>query len=879
MNKTVNILTSNHNVGNGMEMSQDMRLKQMKGRVLLGSAVRGIDINKGFYHSWSFDAYHNNNRFLSSIEPGREYRTFMVLMDLRNPKKTLEGLISASTQLKDADINTAPNATIRILNHLEQHKGNLNEIYLLRLPREQPVGVVVKSYIAAFAGALDADAEGLFLSLDGKRLAHALSAGEPKKTTYRLFQLLPYFERTEYIFHAMKNQQITSVLTCVDPAQMNVCEKQIFGSKRFLASKILKNAGCYYAKSAVSLCASSQEIFRFLEYLAASLPDWACGAAVVDGLGNFTDAELYIQILELLKDSPGCQEQTFRLMDTSGYDRKLAYALHRKIQKDAARYIAKTEGMSSCMMGAWVLGKGVVLSYRLSKWWKEEYEETVLYAMLHKWNRFLVDLLYNEELQEAADYLSGKCSQINANMLSSQQIIKICKEDMLPEKDTVPEWMRPATYDQIAALHEIQKAKNIGCQNILIEIFRKLTENVRPEMAGKRMFQFVQAWSLSTVNQTINEQESEEIASCLQEQDVYAWGIQTFSFHPSRALAAAALPYLRGIPAFSEAVTEQDAWFILRNRELCRDGLEKAKESFCQTDPDALKLKEMLKLEDAFYQKYKKESTDFFLSSTDITNTYASGLSKAERQKFRLIVKAAMCGRLNELKFHDGDLTGEIGIPVNRQTADIWIHDLNIPCKDRFSGVCMESSTFNGIMTMGTRPFSTCMDYRSGAYKECLMSYFDANKKILYRTDRGGQVIARAVLRFTKATIAGSKRNGRLDFADVEETQENREFPILFLERMYSGYQGKDRETLTRSMIQTAKEKADRMGVTLVLAHDYAGVLDFEQDAFTSGRLAIYITKSKSSAQYLDSFGGKQTYGHGEDTYMETACLTSATNK
>lgn len=854
--------------------SQDMRIKQMKGRILLGAAGSKVNKKGKFYSRKGYYASDENNRILASIEPGREYRTSMELMSLRNAQETLEALMSASIQLENAGINTAADAVIRILNHLEQHKWNLNEIWLLWLSQKQFALSCIRSYIAAFAGAMDAGAEDIFLSLDGKQLTHALSAGEPKKTMYRLFQLLPYFERTEYIFHAMKNQQITSVLTCVDPAQMNVCEKQMFGSKRFLASKILKNVGCYYAKSAVSLCASSQEIFRFLEYLAASLPDWACGAAVVDGLGNLTDAELYIQILELLKDSPGCQEQTFRLMDASGYDRKLAYALHRKIQKDAARYIAKTEGMSSCMMAAWVLGKGVVLSYRLSKWWKEEYEETVLYAMLHKWNRFIADLVYNEELREAADYLSGKCSQINANMLSSQQIIKICKEDMLPEKDTVPEWMRPATYDQIAALHEIQKPRNIGCRNILIEILRKLTENVRPEMAGKRMFQFVQAWSSSTVNQTINEQESEEIASCLQEQDIYAWGIQTFSFHPSRALAAAALPYLRGLPAFSEAVTEQDAWFILRNLELCRDGLEKAKESFCQSDPNVQKLKMMLKLEAAFYQKYKKESTDFFLSSTDITNTYASGLSEAELRKFRLIVKAAMCGRLNELKFHEGDLTSEISILVNRQMANTWIHDLSISdIKDKFGGACMEDSTFNGIMTMGTLPSSTCMDYRDGVRKECLMSYFDANKKIIYRTNRNGQVIARAVLRFTKAIDAGAKKSNRLNFVDVETAQEKKEFPILFLERMYSGYQGQDRATLAQSLIEAAKEKADEMGVGLVLAHDYAGIADIRQDAFMSGRLSVYITKSKSSAQYLDSFGGKQTYDNGEDTYMEADCV------
>ena len=83
------------------------------------------------------------------------------------------------------------------------------------------------------------------------------------------------------------------------------------------------------------------------------------------------------------------------------------------------------------------------------------------------------------------------------------------------------------------------------------------------------------------------------------------------------------------------------------------------------------------------------------------------------------------------------------------------------------------------------------MNYRDGSHKKCLMSYFDANKKILYRIDGGGKTIARAILRFTKASYMNLQKDGsRLEFIDIEDTTEINEFPVLFLERMYSGYQG-----------------------------------------------------------------------------------------
>ncbi|WP_251500650.1 hypothetical protein [Otoolea muris] len=859
MNQAINI---NDNTG------REERLKQMKGRILLSAAADSSDYH--FSREWRDSGI---SQSLSGIRPGREYQSAMTLMGLRNPKEFLEAITGSVSLGKDAD---TVGAAVRIMHNLEQHKRNLNEIQLL--PKKCMKKSCMEAYVTAFAGALDAGAEEIFLSLDGKRLAHALK--EKSYEVYHLFQMLPFFERTDYVFDVMEKRRINTVFSHIIPSAMSVEEKQMLGSRTFLASRILTTINPGLINDAISVCAANQEAFVFLRYLAQTTSFWSWNDAI-NGTKNLTDAKPCIQALECLKGFPEQQTQTFHLMNDAWYDKKFINILCKKIQNSPEKYLSATERLSSCMMAAWVLGRDDILAFQGASWWGKRLEETVLHAMLHKWNRFLSGLADDRKLQDAAAYLGTKCSQIDANLLSGRQMIRICEQEMLSENTVIPEWMKPATYDQILAFHEIRKIPNIGYRDTLTRIFQELSGNLKPETAGKRMFQFVQARSSSAIKMKIGPQEEEEITRCLQKHDLYAWSAQVYAFRPTHALSAMTLPYIRSTQAFSEAETEEEAWFVLRNLELCKDGLESAKEIFCQTDTEVLGLKKKFRFDDSFYQKYKKECTDFFLRSTEIAYTYADCLGKTELGKFRLIVKAAMCGKLSELKYHDGDLTSEIGFPVSQETTKAWIRDLDISCEDKFSGACMEDSSFNGIMSIGSRPLYTCMNYRDGMYKHCLISYFDANKKILYRMDGNGQTLARAVLRFTKATSADIKNGrNRLDFVDVEDTAEstaeNSAFQILFLERMYSGYQGKDKKILAESLLKAAMMKADEMGARLVLAEDYAGVMDAGRDAFTPTRLSIYITKSKSSSQYLDSFGGVKTYDRGEDSYMKVKCLIHA---
>lgn len=770
-----------YSISKNNQAGKNTQLKQMKGRILLSVAIAGCRASIGYCGCKNDDTSYA----MSSIEPGTEYQTAMTLMNLHDTGCFLKVITDTiSNHDKKGMGAQKAEAAVRILHQLKRHKENLNEIGML--PQTDMKIPCMKAYISAFAGALNAGAEDLFLSLERKRLVHVLT--ENSDTEFYLFQLLPFFECTGYIFHIMENHGVKNTLAQVDLEKLSLEEKRLLGSRRFLASRILKSVTSYAAKCAISVCAESYEAFLFLEYLAKSLPARTWDEAIYDSK-NIMDAKRYIQTMELLTGYPSHQTRTLTLIAWTKYDRVFVKTLYKKIQTDPRQYVNETERLSLCMTAAWVLDRDDVLKFEESAWWDDSYEGTILYAMIHKWDRFLSGLAGSKKLQAVVAYLGTKCSQINANLLSDKQLIKICEQDML--SDTFPEWMKPATYDQILAFHEIRQSADTSLKASFTGIFQELSRSLRPETAGKRMFQFVQARNSCMDGNEISTQEAEEIVSCLCEKDLYAWAAGMFSFKPSHTLASMALPYIRGNRVFSETKTEQDVLFALRNLDFCRDGLERAKETFCQTDRNVLKLKEKLQFEDAFYQKYRKESTEFLLASADIARTYADGLNESDLKKFRLIVKAAMCRKLKELKFHDGDLANEIGFPVDEETTGAWIYDMNTTCKDKFHGVCREDSSFNGIMTIGDRPHYTCMNYRDGSHKKCLMSYFDANKKILYRIDGGGKTIARAILRFTKASYMNLQKDGsRLEFIDIEDTTEINEFPVLFLERMYSGYQG-----------------------------------------------------------------------------------------
>lgn len=175
-----------------------------------------------------------------------------------------------------------------------------------------------------------------------------------------------------------------------------------------------------------------------------------------------------------------------------------------------------------------------------------------------------------------------------------------------------------------------------------------------------------------------------------------------------------------------------------------------------------------------------------------------------------------------------------------------------------------EVDDYYSTLRLGRLPYSTCLSYVDGQYRECLLSSFDSNKKILL-AKKNGKVIGRAVIRLTKGRdyLRDDVDAPTLEFADLTKPPEKRyedERPAdqltLFLERPYFKNANYSETAVIKQMfISLVRKKAMQMLATPVLAICYE-----EQCAasdFVRMRYALYISKSKGGAQYLDSLDGQ----------------------
>ena len=266
------------------------------------------------------------------------------------------------------------------------------------------------------------------------------------------------------------------------------------------------------------------------------------------------------------------------------------------------------------------------------------------------------------------------------------------------------------------------------------------------------------------------------------------------------------------------ARTEQDVRTILRNRkpELFEMGLDAFKKAFTDLDTDSIWLKEQIEI--------PKEHLDAFTSfcldgNASIVHDYYESNYGQQVENVLLIAKATIYGLLDEVKYKD--LHKEIGYAITPEQENTWKENITLVDGKVKTG---EYTDFVSCMNIGVLPERTCMNYRDGAYNECLLSTFDANKKVIYVTEED-EIIGRAILRLTKLSDEGNKY---LHFEDVaEESPENKENLVVFLEKCYkNGFSGKKAAMIYRKLYDLAKKKAELLGAELVLADDYKNVAE-----------------------------------------------------
>lgn len=431
----------------------------------------------------------------------------------------------------------------------------------------------------------------------------------------------------------------------------------------------------------------------------------------------------------------------------------------------------------------------------------------------------------------------------------------------------------PYTFQEIQTLQRICATPEGFFQKLTI--FFILLSRLRSEEACRRISQFAKY-----SKQALDDADVSNVVRHLKQGDIPTMVKRIVSVPVTSETAAKIMTTSNNLESVLQtAKTETEILFVLENPALCITGLKEGMKQFLNQDETVLEVKKQLDLPDEFYRINKDTVWKFFLSGNG--KYVRAYMHSSVREAFKVVVKAAMCDCLDELRYTD--LDKECCMTIRDRMYDHWVHNNAVT----ISGYKVyEDTSFQGIMNLGAVPTRTCMNYVDGLYRQCLLAYFDGNKKIIY-VKKNGTIIARAVIRLTKTANRMKERDeDRLTFTDVavKQTQTSVqstpfvETPIIFLERCYSGIQGKKRIEIESAIIRFAMEKAEELGCGYLVSGEYETTIAGSTWGKTliKAKTPVFITKSKAGEQYLDSFGGvysNKGSGWHENTYVNAKCF------
>lgn len=284
------------------------------------------------------------------------------------------------------------------------------------------------------------------------------------------------------------------------------------------------------------------------------------------------------------------------------------------------------------------------------------------------------------------------------------------------------------------------------------------------------------------------------------------------------------------------------------NPKLKELGLKDFKNAYVSLDEDSAWLKEELPIP----EEHQKSFLEFCLQgNASVTKSYYDDQYEKGQKNVLLLAKAAVYGKLDEVKYEN--FNAEIGFTLTGDQKEVWKENSK---KQQYGLKATENTDFESCMKIGAVPTWTCMNYKSGQYNECLLSVFDANKKVLY-VDKGSKCVARAIMRLTK--MSDTAVNKTLSFRDVAEDAAmesgSDEKLVIFLERMYFSHLTNAEIIQVRKLLyDLAEAKATALGAKILVAQDYEDIA--EEKLLKKTSTNVYISKSKNGDQYLDSLGG-----------------------
>lgn len=286
-----------------------------------------------------------------------------------------------------------------------------------------------------------------------------------------------------------------------------------------------------------------------------------------------------------------------------------------------------------------------------------------------------------------------------------------------------------------------------------------------------------------------------------------------------------------------------------------------AMERMPEIDESWMRLNEVLRIDESFLHKNREGLMRFLCNGgAEIFRAFLSGDLEAKKEKTRRLCVAEIAGRFREVKYYKDDLEREIALQVPEDVQQLWIKNMEMK-KKRMR--LWEEDRLLPVMQIGEVIGHTCLSYRDGGYKRCLLSCFDANKKVLYLS-LDGTLAFRAIIRLTKGAFCRMPgKHWGLQFADLtrEETDvktedRRKEYLTLFLERPYFKRISEDKEKEAVCLaVEMLKKKAKQLKAELVLSDSYKKYA-LEGKEFIRAKYYMYISASKNGEQYLDSLGG-----------------------
>ena len=483
-------------------------------------------------------------------------------------------------------------------------------------------------------------------------------------------------------------------------------------------------------------------------------------------------------------------------------------------------------------------------------------EDLIIYAIRENKNSFLkliennMDEFLSIPINSVLYHEKFYTHYINLNEITLKNLIDL--KSMIYEAFSRLDSLKDQifTFAEISTLYGADK-KYILLYNDLLDL-----------KIDKRMIIIRQLLKKDLLNIEIDEYELHTLADKLKEKPLYTWLEKDFNEIKSITASdiVGILTRYEKIEKFiGEIKNRNELRYIIRNCNNLEkyNSLQEIKNNIEDIDEYWTKLKTIMNFSDDFINVYKKNITDFLLNNNaELAYEYYSSQNIEQQKAFKLIIKAEIMGEFKKLKYHSDDLEKEIDYKLEEHQVVEW-SEKNTELNESNYNI-REYDDFYHTMILGEYPKRTCINYKGGAYNKCLLACFDSNKKILY-AKVNDKIVARAMVRLTKGSYTRVKNTLKsLAFVDVENETENEkdeEKLTLFLERPYiSGISKKEEIIVKKLFVKLLERKSQKMDALLVLSNDY---YEIEDNQFISMPYYMYISKSKSSSQYLDSLSGE----------------------